>query len=927
MSTPILTTKLYVPPPRPDRVRRQRLIDRLNEGLSYKLTLVSAPAGFGKTTLICQWVAGLGRPIAWLSLDEQDGDLKRFLTYIIAALQTLALNDVQEDGSRLGQEALTMLQSPQPPPTETTLTTLINDLAEIPDDFVLVLDDYHDLDAVPVDQALTFLLEHLPPQMHIVIATREDPQLPLARLRAQRLLTELRAADLRFTLDEADDFLNQVMDLSLTADEIAALETCTEGWIVGMQLAALSVQGRADIPEFMQAFAGDHRYILDYLVEEVLQRQPERVRHFLLQTSILDRLSGPLCDAVTGRKESGLLLETLERGNLFVVPLDDKRNWYRYHRLFADVLRAHLKKEDADRESTLHQRASDWCAQNDLRADAIYHAFAGQNFQRAADLIELAWPEMDGSFQTAAWLGWAKALPDELICTRPVLCAAVGWAYLQSGELEAAEARLLDAERWLETEADMREQAEGAAADMIVVDKEQFHSLPATLAMARTYLAQAQSDVSGAVVHGRRALELLPDDDHLQRGVTGALLAVAYWGRGDLEAARQTMADGMENMRIGGNILFAIRGSYILADILLAQGRLCEAIRAYEHSLLLATEQGKHVLRGTADLHLRLSELYREQNNLGAAQEHLLKSEELGEQAASPHWTYRLCLARARIKTAQGRLDEALDLLDTAERLHIRTPVPEVRPVAALKARAWIKQARLQDALDWANEQRLSVDDDLSFLREFEHVTLARLTIARYRNDGLERTSREALTLLDRLLSAAKAGGRMGSALEILVLQALAYEARDDIPSAFTPLERALALAEPEGYARLFVDEGPPMARLLSEAVARGVMLDYTGSLLALYEAEEQKSEQRSTRPQVSSTVLSSSEQPLIEPLSPRELEVLALLDQGLSNREISERLYLALSTVKGHNRNIYAKLQVQRRTQAVARARELGLL
>ena len=926
MSTPILATKLYIPPPRPDRVVRQRLIERLNEGLARKLTLVSAPAGFGKTTLICEWVADLERPIAWLSLDNQDSDITRFLTYVVAALQTLSLSGAEGSASSFGQEVLALLQSPQPPPIETTLTVLLNELAVSPDDFILVLDDYHDLDAVPIDQALAFLLEHLPPQMHLVIATREDPQLPLARLRAQSQLTELRATDLRFTPDEAADFLNQVMALHLSSDEITVLETRTEGWIAGIQLAALSMQGRADIPEFIRAFAGDHRYIVDYLVEEVLQRQPEHVRAFLLRTSILDRLSGPLCDAVTAGEESSLLLEELERGNLFVVPLDDKRNWYRYHPLFADVLRAHLREDEPDRESVLHQRASDRCERNGLRADATCHAFAAQDFERAAGLIELAWPQMDRNFQTAAWLGWVKALPDELIGARPVLCAAIGWAYLQHGELEAAETRLQDAAQWLATDTATSEQAERSAAEMVVVDEEQFRSLPATIAMARAYLAQARGDVPGAVAYGQRALDLLPEDDHLQRGITAALLGVAYWERGDLEAARRTLADGMENMRIGGNILFAIRGAYALADILLAQGRLREAIRTYERSLLLAAQQGKRALRGTADLHLRLSELYREQNNVRAAEEHLLRSEDLGEQGASPHWTYRLCRAQARVKTAQGKLDDALDLLDEAERLYVRTPVPDVRPVAALKARVWIAQGKLTEALGWANTQSLSVDDDLSYLREFEHLTFARLLIARYTSAGREDAIGNALTLLDRLLSAAEAGGRDGSALEILVLQALAHEAQDDIPSALAPLERALALAEPEGYVRLFVDEGPSMERLLSEAVARGMMPDYAGSLLALCQAEKQQSERGSTLSQVTLTA-PTSDQPLIEPLSQRELEVLQLLGQGLSNREISERLYLALSTVKGHNRNIYAKLQVQRRTQAVARARELGLL
>ena len=429
MSTPILATKLYIPPPRPKVVLRPRLIERLNEGLDRKLTLISAPAGFGKTTLVSEWVAGSERPAAWLSLDEGDNDPTRFLTYLVAALQTIAPD--------IGEGVLSVLQSPQPPPTESILTALLNEITAVPDDFVLVLDDYHVIDARPVDAALTFLLEHLPPQMHLVITTREDPQLPLARLRARGQLTELRAADLRFTPSEAAAFLNEVMGLNLSAEDIAALETRTEGWIAGLQLAALSMRGREDVPGFIRAFAGDNRYIVDYLVEEVLQRQPERVRSFLLQTSILDRLSGPLCDAVTGQEEGNALLEALERGNFFVVPLDDRRHWYRYHHLFADVLHAHLMAEQPDQVPTLHRRASEWYEQHGSAADAIRHALAAEDFERAADLVELAVPAMRRSRQEATLLGWLKALPDELIQCRPVLSVAYAGTLLQAASSRA----------------------------------------------------------------------------------------------------------------------------------------------------------------------------------------------------------------------------------------------------------------------------------------------------------------------------------------------------------------------------------------------------------------------------------------------------------------------------------------------------------
>jgi LuxR family maltose regulon positive regulatory protein len=512
----LLLTKLYIPPLRPNLVPRQRLIERLNQGLHFghKLTLISAPAGFGKTTLVSEWLAGCNRQAAWLSLDEGDNEPTRFLTYFVAALQTLVLSEIEGTTADIGERVLGMLQSPQSPPTELVLTTLLNEIASIPDIFILVLDDYHVIDAQPVDDALIFMLEHLPPQIHLVIATREDPRLHLARLRVRSQLTEMRVADLRFTLSEAAGFLNQVMGLTLSAEEIAALERRTEGWIAGLQMAALSMQGRADTTTFIQAFTGSHRFVMDYLVEEILQQQSERVRTFLLQTSILDSLNSPLCDAVTGQADSRKMLEDLERGNLFVIPLDDKRHWYRYHHLFADVLNAHLMEEQPNHVSALHQRASEWYEKNRLPADAIRHAFAAEDFEQAAHLVELAMPAMDWSFQSAAWLGWVKALPDELIRVRPVLSVGYAMALLEIGELEAVEARLRDAERCLETAVGMNARP---GTGMVFVDEEQFRSLPGKIATARAYHVQALGDVSGAVTYARQALDLLPESDFSER--------------------------------------------------------------------------------------------------------------------------------------------------------------------------------------------------------------------------------------------------------------------------------------------------------------------------------------------------------------------------------------------------------------------------
>jgi len=924
MPTPILATKLYIPPLRPHVVIRSRLLERLNEGLHRKLTLIAAPAGFGKTTLVSAWVAGCDRQVAWLSLEEGENDPTLFLTYLVAALQTIA--------PTIGEGVLGVLQSPQPPPTEAILTALLNEITTLPGHFVLVLDDYHVIDAQAVDMAFTYLVEHLPPQMHLVIATREDPQLPLARLRARSHLTELRAADLRFTASEASAFLSQVMGLSLSAEDIAALEDHTEGWIAGLQLAALSMQGHQDVSGFIRAFAGDHRYIVDYLVAEVLQRQPEPVRSFLLQTSILDRLNGPLCDAVTGQEEGNARLEALERGNFFVVPLDDKRHWYRYHHLFAEVLSAHLMAEQPDQVATLHRRASAWYEQHGSVADAIRHALAAEDFGRAADLVELAVPAMRRNRQEATVLGWLKALPDELVRARPVLSVHYAGTLLLNGELEGVLARLRDAEQWLDTKTDMGELALASSAEMVVVDEEEFRGLPGSIAIYRAAIALALGDVADTMKYARRVLDLVPEDDHLRRGSAAGFLGLAYWTRGDLEAAHRSYAECMARVQRAGHISDAIGCSIALADIRISQGRLREAMSTYERGLQLATEQSALLLRGAADMHVGMSELHLERDDLDAATQHLLRSKELGELAGLRQNRYRWRVAMARIRKAEGDLAGALDLLQEAERLYVSDFFPYVHPVAASVSRVWVAQGRVGEAFDWARELGLSVSDDLSYLREFEHITLARVLLARSKSDRTEHSMLEAMELLERLLQAAEEGERTGSIIEILMLQALAHQMQGDISAALVPLERALMLAEPEGYVRIFVDEGPPMAVLLAKlhehsqkrprAALMNVPLAYIERLLALLRGERVQEGISPAAPSAPALA-----QPLLDPLTERELEVLRLIAAGLSNRDIAARLVLALSTVKSYVNTIYGKLQVESRTQAVARARALHLL
>jgi LuxR family maltose regulon positive regulatory protein len=870
------------------------------------LTLVSAPAGFGKTTLLTEWLAaGPAAPanerlVAWLSLDRADNDPASFWTYVIAALRTVA--------SEVGESALALLQAPQPPPIETVLTALLNDLSAAAGEIVLVLDDYHVIDARDVQDGMAFLLDHLPPGLHVVIASRADPGLPLARWRARGELVEIRAAELRFTPDEAAVYLNEMMGLQLTTRDVAALEGRTEGWIAALQLAALSMQGRDDVAGFIAGFAGDDRYVVDYLAEEVLQRQPDRVQAFLLQTSILGRLSGPLCDAVTGQGGGRPMLEALDRGNLFLVPLDDRRRWYRYHHLFADVLQARLLDEQPDQVPDLHRRASVWYEQDGEQSVAIGHALAAGDFQRAADLVELAISVMSQTRQEATARGWLEMIPEDVIQVRPVLSVAIAWVLLSDGEFEGVEARLRDAERWLDATTGTRAGSAGSPAEMVVVNEEEYRRLPGTIELYRAALALARGEPLGAIRHARRTLDLAPEEEHRTRASASGLMAIAFWGSGDLQAAHSAWAECAAGLRRAGHIADIFGCAIGMADIQLAQGRLGAAMRTYEQALQRASEQSGPVLRGTADMYVGMSEVHRERNDLAAATQQLLRSQELGEAIGLPQNRYRWRVAMSRIRQAQGDLGGALELLNEAERLYMGDMFPNVRPVPALKARVWIAQGRLGEALGWAHEQGLSTDDDLSYLREFEHITLARMLLAQRAEPDVHQAAR----LLECLLVAAEEGERTGRVIEILVLQALARQRLGDIPAALACLERAVTLAEPEGYVRVFADEGPPVASLLKALAKQEIARNYVRRLLAAV------GETGHDRP---------VKQALIEPLSERELDVLRLLGSELDGPAIARELTVSLNTMRTHTKNIYAKLAVTSRRAAVRRAAELGLL
>jgi LuxR family transcriptional regulator, maltose regulon positive regulatory protein len=907
VTTSLLDTKFSAPRRSKELVARPRLTDRVRRGTRSRLTLVSAPAGFGKSTLLAESLAAApadGSVTAWLSLDPGDNNPVAFWAHVIAALRTVA--------PTIGAKALTLLESPDPS-IEAVLSPLLNELNALAHDVVLVLDDYHTIDSPEIQVGMAFLLEHLPANVHLVIATRADPALPLARLRARGDLLEVRATDLRFTPDEAGAFLNGVMTLGLTAQDVAVLEGRTEGWIAAIQLAGLSMQGRDDVTGFIARFAGDDRYIVDYLVEEVLQRQPDHVRTFLLETSILSRLCGPLADAVTGLDGGKAMLEALERQNLLLVPLDDRREWYRYHHLFADVLEAHLRDERPDDLPALHQRAAEWFERTGERREAIGHAIAGGDVERAADLIELAIPASGRSRQEATLRRWLDALPDELIRARPVLSNGYAGSILVRGETEGVEARLRDAEHWLEIMAGVTPGEPGERpAGMAVADEDAFRRLPGALAIHRAGLARLRGDVAGTIAHARRALELIEADDDLGQGAASALLGLAYWTNGDLEAASSLYAGALARIEKAGFRSDAIGISLALADMRIAQGRLHDAMRIYERGLELAADPGGVTLRGAADMHVGISEILRQRDDLAGAARHLQQAMDLGEANGLPQNPYRSRVAAAGIRQAEGDPEGALQLLAEADRVYTTDYSPEVRPVGALKARVWIANGRLAEARSWARERGLSAEDELDYVREFEHLALARLILAEGARDRSDDRIGEAVGLLERLLAAADAGGRTGSLIEILVVQTLARRAREDVPGALASLERAVALAEAEGYVRVVADEGPTMAALLRLAAQRRNASGYLRRLLAAT---------------VTPAARSSADQPLIEPLSERELDVLRLLDSELGGPGIARELTVSLATVRTHTRNIYAKLGVNNRRAAVRRAAELGLV
>jgi LuxR family maltose regulon positive regulatory protein len=882
MSAPILATKLYIPPLRPSIVPRPRLVDRLNECLAMgcNLTLISAPAGFGKTTLVSEWIASCGRPVAWLSLDERDNDPARFITYLVKALQTIQAG--------IGEGLLAALQSPQPLQIETILTTLLNEISTIPENFLLVLDDYHSIDSHPVDQSLAFLIEHQPPQMHLLIATREDPDLPLARMRARGQCTELRAADLRFTPAEAAEFLNRVMGLNLSEADVAALEARTEGWIAGLQLAALSMQGHQDAAGFIQSFTGSHRFVMDYLLEEVLHQQPESIQAFLLRTSVLDRMCGPLCDAVLFDPSipGQATLEYLEHANLFIVPQDNERRWYRYHHLFGDLLRKRLGQSlppGGIAELQLH--ASQWYENNDLMLEAFKHAAAASDIERAVRLMESKKMPIHLRGTATAILDWLESLPKTVLDARPALWWSQASMSMIIGQPMGVEEKLQATEAALALAA-----LPGAEPDETTRD------LIGKIAAVRANVAQMQAQTEIILVQARRALEYLHPDNLSDRSMATRALGFTYFIKNDLTEAGRLYVEAYSLAQAAGNIINASLALIRLGQLQEAENQLHLAAETYQRGLPLIDEYSPY---NASVAYLGLARIHYEWNDLDAAEKYGEQSLKLSRQFDQV--IDRLVVSEMFLshpKLARGDANGAMGwMLQAEETSHLKNYTYRLPDIASHQAGIQLFQG--------------NVDEAAQLVRQYAMPLMqARVLIA-------QDDPSAALAVLEPERQQAEAKRLPQRLLLVLAVQSVVLFAQGEKDQAVQVLAEALVLAEPGGYIRLFVDEGALMAQILLEAAARGIKPDYVARLLAAFEGEPKEERQAASVPAPSS---------LIEPLSPRELEILKLIAQGLSNREIGERLFLALDTIKGHNRKIFDKLQVQSRTEAIARAHELGL-
>lgn len=890
MSPNLLVTKLFFPPVRENLVPRPRLVEKVARGLRSPLLLISAPAGSGKTTLLAEWHSNpeSRMPVAWLTLDNEDNDLSRFLLYLATALGTLKAG--------IGDSLIAILQSPQPLPPQVAMTALINDLTDsLPTPFSLVLDDYHVLISKQVHTTVTFLLDHLPPQMHLVILTRADPPLPLPSLRARNQLAELRAADLRFTLEEAATFLNTVMGLKLPIENIVALEERTEGWISGLQLAGLSMQGREDMQEFVSAFTGSNHFVVDYLVEEVFNRQPEAMREFLLKTSILDRLTAPLCNALTNQTNGQVVLDSLEHANLFVIPLDDEQRWYRYHYLFADAIRNRLLQTQPEWIPSLHRHAAEWYEQNGFVADAIRHALAAEEIDKAARLIERNAQPMLMRRELITLANWLKAVEEQLD-KRPRLCVYQAWVLFFTGQMS-------DLERYLQ-------KAEQLVSTNVPTDGVGQRDILGQIAAIRTGVAFIHGDADRAIDLARQALEYLPEGNFEARAIVTYALGGAFWLRGDIIAAGNAFGDLERNGRAAGNMPVVVMALCSLARLRALKGQLRHAAAIFREAIQLATSQYGQLLPIAAEACAGLGHILYEWNDLDAAADYIKKYAEISQFSGVISYKILSQVLLARLYLAKGESDKAFDLLYLAERLAERSTlgIDTDTRFAAYRINIRLDGGDQESAVRIAIERGLGLEDTGNWRREPEYIAFVRVLLAQDEYD-------KALTLVEKLIYSAESGGLFGYVVELLPLQALIFYAKGAFPQALGILERSLSFAQPEGYIRTFVDNGALMADLLHQARSHSIVHKYVSKLLSEFDMMRVPS------------IAVPTNQSIFEPLSERELEILRLVAWGKSNQQIADELIIARGTVKKHLNNIFGKLGVQSRTQCVAQARELKLL
>ncbi len=902
MAPPLLTTKLYIPPTRNKLVQRNRLLELLDTCLDCKLVLISAPAGFGKTTLLSQWIANKVRPVGWLTLDAGDNDLARFLVYFLAAL----MNTNHNTGISIDE----LLNSPQPLNTEAILTGIINEIADVAEPFLVVLDDYHLITEPEVHEAIIFIIENMPPQMRLVISSRVNPPWPLARMRGRAEILELRTNDLRFTPGEVAVFFNEIMGLDLTTDDIASLEARTEGWIAGLQMAAISMQGREDLTAFVQAFSGSHRFILDYLLEEVLNLQSPNIQNFLLKTSILERMTARLCDVVIDSNDSQNILTQLDRANLFLIPMDDERCWYRYHHLFSDLLKNQLTQIYPDELQDMHRRASQWYEEQDLRDEAINHAFAAGDDKRVARLVQKYAMDMLHQSKYTLLLSWIEALPESLVEQDPWLCVYLSWTRHWAGRREGGEKCLDNAERYINTTSTFTE-----------IDAK---ALVGYIATVRAHYALINQDIPRVLEQSQIALQQLPEDDYFTRGSAGIALGGAYWGMGDVSRSEQAFLDCASSALKGGYNYRASSAFCYAGMQQVKQARLYHAEETFQKALALAQDSGGRRYPNAGYPLAKLAELACEWNNLSQARLYADEGVILCTQLGHVDLIAEAFAALARVQLAQKDYQGVQETLNRTDTLSRHTPLDPwaLSWLDESRVRFWLSNGRIDEALEWIKISGLSEDDEFNYHHDLHHITLARVLVARLLVNPSIKLQDETLPLLGRLLAATNRAGWVHQKISILILQALAHHACDDGSTSLAALEHALKLAEPGGYIRSFIGEGSTVIDLLQmiNSIKDGDV--YIRMLIAAQTMEEMSPTHEADSP---SSL--SQQKGLLEQLSDRELQVLRLLNSSLSAAEIADELYIAVSTTRTHIKSIYQKLDVHSRLEAVERARDLGLI